>query len=630
MAFGARPFGTRAFGDSTTYAAAGTAGTFQYGTVLFTGVANAVFTSTAPQRGAVLFQGVGSITFGNPIVQQSGVIKFQSFGRITFNVPRVRVVDPSVGPEPYRIIVSDVSGYRYGELDKARIEDATWVLNGIGSLRFRVSVEDAKGLLIDTPKREVQLYRGTQKLWEGPVVRKRSNKSEIEVQAQDLNWYFTKRFIGKANRTNFMEPNSGFELGINGWDIMFNPIATTAQAFPRSVEVVKNNRFTGDRSVKLVHAQVNPATFVRKAIYWQVPSGEPDGTLWTVSCWFYIESWTGPALQGAGIRLNRYSTTQTILIYTPVYGTTIPYPKPLGHGEISFDKDTTRGQWVRAEIPLLQPAVAGTTELITVSLHGIQGTIYYDEVALTRNEALRFNNIDQALIVKGLVEHAQDPAFGKSDLGITTDCQLTGVKRTRAYEHSEHQMVNDILTEFPSLHNGLDTSIEIGDNGIRRYTTHFHFKATPRNAIVLEYGKNLSDFSVVEDGEIVANSVVVLGEGEGSDREEGGFSDPESLDGLVLEKVYNATPGAPIQTLQDQAKRGVERFKTPIVIPEIITNDPDLVGVLSTGDIIRVKIVKGDINYDDMCRIIMITLRPNTNELALQINPLTEELYNLA
>lgn len=602
----------------------------QLGSVLFSGAANAVFKSTAPQNGAVLFGATATITWGNPQVQQSGFVKFKAYGSANFNVPLVKVVDPSVGPEPYRLIVADVAGIRYGEIENARIDSASWVLSGTGSLSFKCSVEDSKGLLVDTPTREVQLYRGVQKLWEGPVVRKRANKTEIDAQAQDLNWYFTKRHVGKADRQNYLGANSGFEQDLAGWDVLHSPIATPAQAFPRSATISKTNKFTGQRSGKLVMSQLNPSVFFRKYIVWSVPSDEVDGTLWTATAWFYIESWTGPPLGGHGFTLTRYSTTQTIPIYTPVYGATLNYPKPLGGGAITFDADTPRGQWVRAEIPLLQPPRAGANEFVQVALSGIRGTIYWDEISLTRNEALRFNNVDQALIAKGLVEHAQDPAFGKSDLNIDTDCQLTGVKRTRVYEHSEHQQIGDTLGEFPSLDNGFDHSIEVGDNSYRRFTTHFPYKGFKRNDVVLEYGKNLLDYTVAEDGEVTANSIVVLGEGEGSDREEGGYADPSSLGGLVLEKVYNGTTGAPIQTLQDQAKRGVQRFKNPVTIPELITSDPDLIGVLKTGDIVRARIKHGTIDYDDWVRIIQITLNPNQDTMALQVNPLTQEQITLA
>lgn len=627
MTYGARSYGTRTYGDGTGDSGAGGAPP-QSGAVVFAGALTATFAGQQAQQSTVLFAGVGTALFDG-VEQAQARIKFVARSDALFRVPVVKTVDPSEGREPYRIIVTDAQGNRYGEVEASRMGNLTWVLNGIGAFDFTTAVKDAKALLPTVPKREVQVWRGRQQLWTGPVVRKNSDKASVTAQAQTLEWYFTRRHVGKANRTNYMI-NPSFENGLSAWDWGWDPVALPEQVFPFAHGEAKSPVYVGERSAKIHMTQANPATALSQTILWSVPLDLTTGELWTAVAWFYIENWVGPAHANRGMDLSRYSTTETIPIYTPIVGAVVDYPKPLGGGQITFDSDTPRGTWVRAEIPLNQPPRAGSVEFVKITLSGIQGTIYWDQVSLTRDEALWFNNVDQATIVKTLVEHSQDPAYGKSDLNIGTDCPLTGVKRTRKYAHHDHQMISDALLEFPSLANGLDISVEPGPVE-RTFTSHFPYKGYRRNDIVLEYGRNIVDYTVVEDGERTSNSVVVLGDGEGSDREEGGFIDPDSLDGLILEKVYNSTPGAPIQTLGDQAKRGVERYKRTVVIPSITTHEGagDLIGNLRTGDVVRVKVQHGSIDVNDWYRIIQISLDPNTDQMVLTINPLTEEVLAL-
>ena len=538
-----------------------------------------------------------------------------------FKVPTVPAVDPSLGREPYRLVVNDIANTRFGELEDATIETASWELNGIGELSATVPLSYAKALMAEVPTREVELWRGQKLLWVGPVVRREMSAERVNILAKDLNWYFTRRYIGRANRHNFVQ-NPSFEQGLKYWNIVSgDPTIRPEQAFPRSVTIAKSPSpvFEGSRSLKITMSQEEPSVAAAQAFVWAVPPDLAEGETWTLTAWFYIDNWVGPGHRYRGLQIMRASTTETVDIYTPLAGKVITYPKVLDVSSFNITEDTPRKKWTRAEIPLGQPPKAGVPEFIDISVSGIRGTIYWDTVSLTRNEGLHFNEVDQALIVRDIVRHAQDPAFGKSDLKIGTDTPPTGRRHTRSYFFHDHQNVNDVLDEWRTLEDGVDTAITVAP-GKRTFTTYFPRKGVRHYDLTLELGRNIKTFSIYEDGEETANSVVVLGEGDGSDREEGGHVDAEALGGLILETVYNGAPGAPIHTLQLQAIEGVEKRKRVLAIPEVTTYEgSELVGVLDVGDSVLVKIDYLAIHVKAWYRITKIELEPKTDQLTLSL-----------
>lgn len=620
MAFGARYLGARTWGDSTseTGAVPERVAPTVYGAVAFAGEATAVFGAKSAAHGAVLFSGTATVSW-SPSQISTGILQLAGRAEVVFRAGYAPAVDPTLGREPYRLVVTDVNNQRYGELDNANIASASWVLNGIGELDATVPVSDAKALMAAVPTREVELWRGRQMLWVGPVVRREADGDSVRILAKDLNWYFTRRHVGRANRVNYVQ-NPSFEQGMKYWSIVSgDPTLPPEQAFPRSVTIAKSPVFDGSRSLRIQMSQEEPSAAAAQSFVWTVPNDLVEGETWTLVAWFYIETWIGPGYRHRGLQIMRASTTETVDIYTPIAGKVITYPKVLGISAVNIDEDTPRRKWVRAEVPLGQPPKAGEPEFIDISVSGIRGTIYWDAVSLTRNEGLHFNEVDQATIVRDLVRHAQDPAFGKSNLNIGTSTPLTGRKHSRSYYFHDHQKISDLLGEWTSMEGGVDTSIQAAP-GKRTFHTHFPRKGVRRRDVALELGKNIASFSIFEDGEETANSVIVLGEGDGSDREEGGHIDASALDGLILETVYNGAPGAPIHTLQLQAEEGVEKRKRVVTIPQVRTYEgSDLVGVLDVGDSVLIKIDYHSIKVQAWYRITQIELDPETDQLTLSV-----------
>lgn len=580
--------------------------------------------------GTATINGVSVFTAGATLLDQPAAAAVMAQSEITArSLLPVSVSSPRRGVSPYRLEVVDVTGTKYCDLSDAVLDTARWVLSKTGSFSFQLSIASPFIAHIIPVEREVRLWLDDSIIFAGPIVRCETDGATVRVQCSELGWYFTKRFVGRANRQNYFT-NPSFEGGLAGWSYGWVPIETDFNVDEISVRT--GHSITGQRALYMETATSKPryAFGINQFIVWEVDAAEdPIGTEWTAVAWVYIpdttaaslsaEPWQSPNTLGYGFALSRFSTTETVNING------IDYPKPIAVSSIPFDANITRDKWIRLEIPLKQPPVAGEDEFVKVEVYCPFGSIFVDQVGLVRNEKLWFRDTDQALIAKGLVEHAQDTAYGKSDLNIDTSTPLTTIKRERVYLHDEHQQIGDLLDEFPSLHQGMDTDIVVTPSQ-RIFTTYYPRKGSRRKNLWLELGRNIVTYTLMVDGDSLANSVVVLGEGEGADREEGGYIDSSSLDsGLIIEKVFHATPGSAISSLGDQARRAVSRFSRQVYIVSVTVPWEGEMRSLRTGDWLPITLDNGWVNVEEDYRVIEIECTYRNGTAKLTVNPMREE-----
>lgn len=625
MTLGARPIGTRTIGDGTGRSL-GPAPV--NGSATLAGSATISATPSVSATGSALLAGTATI-FPNGIVLVNGRAVLSGRAQLIASAPFVQSWDPTKQSAQYRLRIVDLSGDGYTEFENAVIGDVVWELNGIGSCTFTVPVLDDKSVHIKVPEREVQVWRGNQLLWWGVMVRATANNATIEVQCVGLKWYLTRRFFGKVDRTNHLQ-NPSFENGAAHWDINYltysEPVANVTHT-NFLWEIRGDKVVTGSRSLYLKQTGTIKYGFkVSQGFEFTVDDEiDPEGTEWTFAVWIYIvgSEWVAANEAGRGMSITRYSTVEFDTVIPDGGGTPQQFPKVIEAVNVTIDENTPQDTWVRLEATLRQPFRAGEAEMITCRIVVPNGAIYVDEATFTAAERTAFYDKDQALIINGIIDHAQDPAYFKSSLNFAKNIPLTGIIRTREYWHSEHQVISDALDEFHTLHEGVDTDIVISPT-TRTYTSYFPRKGIERADLVLELGRNIETFTTAHDGTETANSLVVLGDGSGSDREEGGAIDADALtDGLILERVFNAIPGSHIKTLDDQAARGLQRMKYPVVIPSVTTYEGStrLIGVLQTGDVVPVRISHGYVQVNDRYRIVSISLDPRTERITYAINP---------
>lgn len=530
-----------------------------------------------------------------------------------------------------RLVVVDTHGEPYGELENANIGAVTFVLNEPESFAFTLPITDPKAhLLLDEKFREVQLWRGDQLLAWGPAIRPSADKNNLAVTVEGVLWYLTRRFIGRASRRNYVN-NGDFENGTDGWEIgALNPLESfaTRSASYWAGTVTTDRAVTGRRSLRLEQHQSGTPKYGVSAsqfFVWDVdPAATPEGDRWSLVAQIYIpaDSWRGPPPDGIGLRLSRFSTSRTVSIAPEGGGPAIDYPAPIETVTAEINEDTPRDVWHRLEATMLSP-VTGEPEFVQVSVNAPDGAAYFDRIALSLDEGLRYYATDQADIAAGIVAHLQDPEYGKTDLNLSIEMPATGVRRDRTYLFHEHPGGFDAVNEFTTLNNGMDFSVALTPTR-RTIRSHHPARGTHRPAYRLELARNVAEFAWAFDGEGAANHIVVLGSGNGSDREEAWATYPSAYaDGLTLETVYTSPPETPIDSLEAVALEELAISVTPDVLTVTTTRplpgQPDPIGILACGDTVPVSIRTGPLPIEGVYRVVAMTLTPD-DTLDLTLN----------
>lgn len=436
----------------------------------------------------------------------------------------------------------------------------TDVLNRAGSLRFGLHNLDPQATAVQAIAKEVQVWRDGSFIagggWVVPITPESEvagNTDVVEFECRGLLWYFDRRFFGDADRRNYIA-NGGMETaGLASW----TAVGTTATRDTA-------HRINGTYAAKLVQATAGTDTYLKQSV--SITAGGV-GALMTVAAWFYVSStgYVGTASGGRGLFLQR-----------SVSGVVADFDfATLDNGD---GGDAVRDAWQRRKVTIQIPPNA--TQDVEVRLYSPGGSIWWDEVELVAMDSVSFYATDQAAIADGIVVHAQDAAYAKSNLNIGRSTPATGITRDRHYQHAEHAPIGQALAEFSGLDNGFDQSIQV-DSVNRTYTVHYPRKGTSRSA--LAWSEVVKVRWVPVEGEQAANSIVVLGDGDGPDREEGAATDMTAYAGVTLEEVISADTGTPIDGLDSRA---AEELRIRITAARLeVTLGPWLrFGAMNPGD----------------------------------------------
>lgn len=476
--------------------------------------------------------------------------------------------------------------------------------------------------------REIQIYRNDDlKSW--GVVTGRSGSSSAGARgfaARGLWWYFRKRFFGTATRRNMLT-NGSFELGaatgvmnapVPGWTRVGGARLRhwTAATKPGGHGLPAPLR--GEKAISLDSSAAGENRYVRTRFSYRTEF--PPGQRLTFAAWVWIgDGWTGPAALGLGLYVVRVvdgeAETQA---FVPV------------------DEGTPQGEWVRLECSMIvRPYRDGYVE---VRLYSPGGWVAWDEAVsvLMESTGSGFAGADQTALAGTFVNYAQT-GRGKSPLNIGTNTPATGIIRKRAFQHADHEWISDAVDEVRSFPDGFDHSIEITPT-TRTFTTHFPMKGTSYvEDLTLRLGRpsddppgNLSSYSESEDAASVVTSMIARGRGDGPDREEGAAVDTSDVDGLVLDGYVEAPEDLLLSELDDFADTELWMRNEPVQVLEVtIRPGAELDGVLlidllETGDLVHVEIEDGDLEVDDVYRILKISIDCPTDAATLTLNRWTQ------
>lgn len=494
-------------------------------------------------------------------------------------------------------------------LAKANVLPLVDVINGVGGFAVTYPKHDppeAVGQAADVLilEREIQILDDDDQVvaWGVPLRKTRvSGRGDVTVTCPDLGWHLGRRNIDGPITERLV--NAGFETGdLTGWTATGSTTAT----------VITSPRRLGEYSVRLVQGTTGADRFLYQELL-GVDGGD-IGLYLTLATHFYIESWTGPALDARGLYVEgkQGATVRTFHF-------------------VEIDDATPRGSWQRIETGIWVPP--GEVWDLNARLMAPNASILFDANRFVAMESLSvaLAGTDIAVMAGDVVEFIQDPAHNKDNLFIGTDCPPAGVTLAfpKAWQYVDHTPADRAINgELAPL--GFDWSIEFEDTGVgdvwtKKFTTHSPRQGVDRSATVtleLGPGGNLASYDFDEDGTPVETDISMLGDGDGPDREEGHAADTSDLDGLVLQGVHSAPPGTTIDMLDPMADDHLVRLKQLARLVKVTTHQRagDLVGVLKKGDVVRLVIDDGDAQVDGSYRIVRRQLNPRTRTLDLDLN----------
>jgi hypothetical protein len=512
-----------------------------------------------------------------------------------------------------RVYIVDTDGSTLGVIDQATGITTSHPLNRWDTYEFTIPTEDDKAhLILDEPIREAQIWWEDVLLSWGPMLRPSVNENTISVRGAGAPWYLSRRHVGKASRDNQLV-NAGFESGLSGWNVNKTAYFLDFQSPPSNEATVglSVNAKEGTQVLQIDATMVeDPAGSGQKwgdVFTWQelVIDGGVRGSTVTLAGWVWvdtiIEGFDDFEPHRFGLVLTRLETdwrTNNAWGGGTWGGLRAFYTDNLEVKTARIDENTPTDRWHRIETSITVPP--GVTQSVICRLSGISGTVYYDRITATLDSAFEAYDDDQADIVCDLVTHAQDPAFDKNDVNLTCDSPTTGVYRDLVSFHSQHANIWNLIDSYPGMRDGLDVGVRYTPTD-RVLTTHYPTKGRYQAGLHLQLGRNISSYRWVPfDAEAATSSVIVLGDGSGSDREETSAIDDTAFpDGLILETVQAVPVDTPVEELDEIAAEAAVTLENPQTL-EIVTfqNDHtmperDFIGRLEVGDTIPVSIRQG-------------------------------------
>lgn len=510
-------------------------------------------------------------------------------------------------PPQYEVVVVAQDGTPFGTLANAKLSRVSWELNGPGAAEVTLATVDTDAALV-LPGREIQVFYqgGTDPIWWGPIIRPQGGLNESSWQCAGLLWYFSHRFMGRADRVNQLT-NGGFESSETGWSF---------SGVTHSVNTDMTYVAEGAKSEKLTGAIADHDTYAYQT--WTHPAGGyPGGDFLTGSVEVFITpgDYVGPALEEFGLVLRHHRADGSVVTGGD---------KDSGLPALINDA-TPQDQWVHLETGVAFVQEGDTIDVLLFPPHGVA---YFDVATLTFMESLSFGYPDTPAdvttiiagtgAVGGIVNYAQDrtpPGFthGKSDLNIDSAGDATGVTRQIAYQFAEHRNVLDAIMEY--VRQGI-CDIDIALTATTRTFTVYPKSTDARTlpfgkgvlyGTTLELDVNVADFTWSQDLEQAASSVVILGPGDGPDRPEGGWTDASLLGGaFTMEIVEQAPDNTTIGQLDQRAQERLAVAARPEILEVTTLPGAGVIGNLLVGDTVPVLISTGWVDINATYRVVRI------------------------
>lgn len=536
----------------------------------------------------------------------------------------------------YRVIMVNPDGGAPTELTRAQVLEVTWELNAPGEATYRLPMLDPQSadaaLLL---QREVQIWRAGVLIWWGIPVAYRATVQSVEFTAYGLLYYFQRRHFGPVY-SNATEP-----LLANG-NMEANPVTTgwlsapsTSTSAPPVVAASLITRYAGRQAMRLTGGG-NPDLLYYVYQFYDTPSPVRSQPLTvTLSAWAYPDAVTVWPNSDRGIEIQDAT------------------PVPPHQQWTLMNAKVPQNQWSRHEVTL--DVGANALGPLTIGLFApTSGAIIYDQVRLTYQQQtgalagedwvddflrrvfnLGAGNTGGGSTGPGGSAGPQNAWWGarqlKSALGMTFFPSLIAAGTLHAdtyFDHEDGGNVYEAMLEVVKRDKA-DFEITWDKAGkVRGLTPYVPRKGSVKRALALQLGRNITQFSFDVDGRMSANDVRVVGRNSGDTKEvgQGGGPIPSTLAGRQFETVKAAPVEVDGQGLIDYAVTEERRLNAPVKVPTIVAKAAGLLdttnvgGPLTVGDIVPVQLDYGIIKENDLRRVVAMTLRPESETLALVLN----------
>lgn len=253
-----------------------------------------------------------------------------------------------------------------------------------------------------------------------------------------------------------------------------------------------------------------------------------------------------------------------------------------------------------------------------------QGLLSYFRKRFVLNASQLYTSIEQTTIANSLVVSAQS-GHPYMDFLIPTGASVGGSThiRSRNYERDRHECYYDLLQQFTGLRDGFDFEIVIDPSGTTRtFVCYWPQKGGSLLNYGLEWGQNIIDYEVDEDGFVLANRVYATGASANNVKFENNYesSASEAIYGQ-MQKIVNDSAQKDVDWLLDLAHRHVSLYEAPTISGNVTAVEVPqaLIGSVFVGDSLVVNIQDLDISYGpELRRIDMIKWKPDDSKLVFE------------
>lgn len=483
-----------------------------------------------------------------------------------------------------------------GAMDKP-----SWVLNGVGSHGVTLSAyADALDYLVDPSTvrddsgrlrlvgRELQHWRDGVLIWQGPFVTANVSLSgTVKLGALDLGYYVTRKFMGAAERKDRLQGIGSMDrAGLPGWTQTGSCVKTRSTTIKArgigSAQLTGNGAISASFIHEALH-QGSDETLHLTAVV-AVPSGTPVGT------------------GLAGLTIRNYAGG-------PVVDESI----------VVVDEDTNIGGWTRIDTTARVPIGASRHVTVTLISLGSHGDTYFDDVRALHNDTTGIASPGADLSTHGvaIINHlqggrGQGVGFKLRPMVVTN----SGTVEVLGVRHLEHTQGSDLLQALVDRDDGIDWWIE--PDGIRgpRAFCFAHRRGVDHDNLTF-HDRVVTSGGWSHDESELSSKVVVIGDGDGVDRPEGGYWDTSRTAGLTLDYLHRPPNSTRLSALDPMARQVWAQKSQPQEVPGPLTIPDSWLPDIVPGDTFPTELAVGKVRTNARIRVATITLDDEAGQLVL-------------